>query len=46
MKKKRVIIGISVAAVLAACAIVLGVVFGVRAKKPTHEHEFDYNSIT
>ncbi|MDE7295768.1 MAG: leucine-rich repeat domain-containing protein, partial [Clostridia bacterium] len=46
MKKKRVIIGISVAAVLAVCAVVLGVVFGVRAKKPTREHEYDFTAIT
>ncbi|MDE7295817.1 MAG: leucine-rich repeat domain-containing protein [Clostridia bacterium] len=46
MKRKKVIIGISIAAVLTACAVVLGVVFGVRAKNPPHEHEYDFTAIT
>lgn len=47
MKRKRTVIGISVAAVLAVCAVVLAVVFGVRsAKKPPHVHEYDFSALS
>lgn len=45
MKRKRTVIGISVAAVLAVCAVVLAVVFGVRSAKP-HVHEYDFSALS
>lgn len=45
MKRKRTVIGISVAAVLAVCTVVLAVVFGVRSAKP-HVHEYDFSALS